>query len=65
MLPALEVRWVPTGTTRLHTYFRLFTDTALWGNTAYTATALSLVDDLRSSELRGNSFARHDHVRIG
>ena len=50
VLPALEVKWVPTGTTRLQMYFTLFTETAECGKTAYTETALSLVVDLRSSE---------------
>src|SRR5262245_55618693 len=63
--PALDVSGVPSGTTRLQMYLSAFTDTEVWGHTAYTESALSLVLLWRSSEPFGCSWRRQDHASTG
>src|SRR6185369_16216715 len=63
--PALDVRGVPTGATRLQTYLSAFTDTEVCGHTAYTESALSFVLLWRSSEPLGCSWRRQDHASTG
>src|SRR4029453_3631748 len=64
--PPLDSSRVPTGTFSLHTYFTALGPRTLeCGTATYTASALSFLDDCRSSPPLGNPRGPPDRARVG